>query len=77
MTVPPLIGENGVIQMEIKQTVSTVVDHTTIDANTQPIIGKREAESFVSANSGDTQCCKFSEVSRFRTRDSHAGEDKK
>ncbi len=54
LTVTPLIGENGVIQMEIKQTVSTVVDHTTIDANTQPIIGKREAESFVSANSGDT-----------------------
>jgi len=54
LTVTPLIGENGVIQMKIKQTVSTVVDHTVIDSNTQPIIGKREAESFVSSASGDT-----------------------
>ncbi len=54
LEVTPLIGENGVVQMKIKQTVESIIDYTTIDANTQPIIGKREAESFVSSKSGDT-----------------------
>ncbi len=54
LEVTPLIGENGVVQMKIKQTVESIIDYTAIDANTQPIIGKREAESFVSAKTGDT-----------------------
>ena len=54
LEVTPLIGDNGVVQMEIKQTVTTVIDYTEIDTSTQPIIGKRYAESFVSAKAGET-----------------------
>ncbi|MCF3650795.1 secretin N-terminal domain-containing protein [Synoicihabitans lomoniglobus] len=53
LQVTPLIGANGSVQMEIKQEVSSVVDNVTVDGNEQPIIGKREAESFVTVNSGD------------------------
>jgi len=52
LTVKPLIAETGVIQMEILQTVDNVVSIITgsdnPDLNGQPIIGTREAESFVS-----------------------------
>lgn len=48
LRVKPLIGRNGVIQMEIDQTVENVVRTTEIDGNEQPIIGKRQATSFVS-----------------------------
>lgn len=48
LEVKPLIGENGVVQMEIKQTVESVVRTQLINDVSQPIIGKREAESFVS-----------------------------
>lgn len=53
LEVTPLIGENGVIQMEIKQTVESIIDYTKIDTSTQPIIGKREAKSFVSSKAGE------------------------
>lgn len=49
LEVTPRIGDNGVVQMEIRQTVESVVDSTEIDGNKQPIIGKREAESYISA----------------------------
>ncbi len=48
LKVKPLIGRNGIIQMEIDQTVENVIDTTEIDGNAQPIIGKRQATSFVS-----------------------------
>lgn len=48
LTVKPLIGSNGVIQMEIEQKVEKVTGTTQIDSNEQPIIGTREAKSFVS-----------------------------
>ncbi len=54
LEVTPRIGDNGMIQMEIKQTVETVITTTKVDQNEQPIIGKRYAESFVSARSGET-----------------------
>lgn len=53
LDVTPRIGDNGVVQMKIKQTVESVVDNVEIDGNKQPIIGKREAESFVSAMSDE------------------------
>ncbi len=53
LEVTPFIGDNGVIQMEINQEVSSVVEETVIDSNTQKIVGTREAESFISATSGD------------------------
>ncbi len=54
LKVTPLIGENGVVQMKIKQTVESVVRSQKINNVDQPIIGKREAESFVSASNGET-----------------------
>lgn len=50
LTVKPLIGSNGVIQMEIEQAVESVVGTTLIDGNEQPIIGVREATSFISVS---------------------------
>ena len=48
LTVTPLIGADGTVQMKVEQRVENVVDTTTIDGNTQPIIGKREATSTIS-----------------------------
>ena len=53
LTVKPLIGLNGVIQMEITQRVENVVSNQKIGDVDQPIIGKREAKSFVSVNDGE------------------------
>lgn len=48
LRVVPLVSDQGYIQMEIEQTVETVIDTQTIDNNEQPIIGTRRANSFVS-----------------------------
>lgn len=48
LTVTPLIGADGTVQMAIEQTVENVVETTEIDGNDQPIIGKREATSTIS-----------------------------
>lgn len=57
LTVKPLIADTGVIQMEIKQTVDNVVREITDTDNPelkgQPIIGTREAESFVSVSDSE------------------------
>lgn len=53
LTVTPLIGSSGVIQLEIEQTVENIIDSTTVDGNAQPIIGRREAVTFISVNDGD------------------------
>ncbi len=50
--VTPLIGDDGSIQLTIDQKVDDVVGNTTIDGNTQPIIGHREATSFVNVQDG-------------------------
>ncbi len=52
LTVTPLIGPNDVIQMEINQTIEDVSGSVTIDGNEQPIIGTREATSYVSVQDG-------------------------
>jgi general secretion pathway protein D len=53
LKVKPLIGPNDVIQMEIDQTVDDVVDFVDIDGNEQPVIGRRQATSFVSVSSDE------------------------
>ncbi|EIP99836.1 type II secretory pathway, component PulD [Opitutaceae bacterium TAV1] len=53
LTVTPLIGPNGSVQMEISQSVEDVSGSVTIDGNDQPIITRRNADSFLSAFSGD------------------------
>jgi len=52
LTVKPLIGSNGIIQMEIEQIVENVIGETPINNTAQPIIGKREATSFISVADG-------------------------
>jgi general secretion pathway protein D len=54
LNVTPLIGDDGTVQMDItKMEVSDKVKDTTIDGNTQPIIGTRDMTSFITAKSGD------------------------
>ena len=53
LTVTPLIGIDGVIQLEIEQLVDNVVDQVEVGGNLQPVIGRKEATSFVSVADGD------------------------
>lgn len=53
LKVKPLIGVDGSVQMEVYQEVSDVLGEVTIDGNSQPRVGERTMESFVSARSGD------------------------
>lgn len=53
LTVTPLIGADGTVQMVVEQTVENVVETVTIDGNAQPIIGKREATSTISVKDGE------------------------
>jgi general secretion pathway protein D len=50
--VTPLIGDDGSIQLEIDQKVDDVVGNVTIDNNQQPIIGHRQATSFINVSDG-------------------------
>lgn len=53
LTVTPLIGADGTVQMQIEQTVDNVAGSITIDGNPQPIIGRREATSTITVDSGE------------------------
>lgn len=53
LTVKPLIGHDGSVQLDIKQEVNDILGDVLIDGNSQPIIGSRTTESFVSAQSGE------------------------
>jgi general secretion pathway protein D len=53
LTVTPLIGDDGSVQLDISQEVSDVMGNTSIDGNTQPIIGTRKTTSFITAKSGE------------------------
>ncbi|SDS42269.1 secretin N-terminal domain-containing protein [Opitutus sp. GAS368] len=53
LEVTPLIGDDGSVQLEIKQEVNDVTGSITLDGNEQPIIGRRKTESFVSVKSGE------------------------
>jgi general secretion pathway protein D len=50
--VTPLIGDDGSIQLEIDQIVDDVIGKVQIDVNEQPIIGHREATSFINVSDG-------------------------
>jgi general secretion pathway protein D len=52
LKVTPLIGDDGGIQLQIDQTVDDDQGQTTIDGNSQPIIGHREANSYVNVQDG-------------------------
>ncbi len=53
LKVTPLIGDDGTVQLKITQKVDDVVGQVTIDQNTQPIIGRREATSFINVRDGE------------------------
>lgn len=53
LLVKPLIGNDGSVQLEIEQIVEDVIGNTTIDGNSQPIVGQREMKSFISVHDGD------------------------
>lgn len=53
LTVKPLIGHDGSVQLEIRQEVNDILGEIAIDGNNQPIIGSRTTESFVTARSGE------------------------
>ena len=53
LSVTPLIGADGSVQMTIEQTVDNIAGQTEIDGNEQPIIGRREATSTITVNSGE------------------------
>lgn len=48
LKVTPLIGSDGVVQMEIDQQVQSVVGNIQVNGNDQPIVGTRAATSYVS-----------------------------
>ncbi|MDR1528700.1 MAG: hypothetical protein LBS22_03915 [Puniceicoccales bacterium] len=54
LQVKPLIGINGVIQLEISQKVEDKKTDISINHNPMPIMSKSEAVSFVSVYDGDT-----------------------
>jgi hypothetical protein len=46
----PLIGPNGVIEMEINQLIQKISRNVEIDKNNQPIITKRRTVSFMNVH---------------------------
>ena len=50
--VTPFIGIDGSVQLDIKQTVEDVTGEVIINNESQPLIGTRETESYVTAKSG-------------------------
>ena len=53
LKVLPLIGKDGAVQLQVSQSVEDIIDHVMVDGNSQPIIGRRTTDSFVSAMSGE------------------------
>ncbi len=53
ITVKPLIGNDGSVQLDLKQEISDVGAPVTIDGNQQNIILKRTTSSFITAKSGE------------------------
>ncbi|PTX91649.1 secretin N-terminal domain-containing protein [Opitutus sp. ER46] len=53
LTVTPLIGVDGSVQLDIKQTVDEVGGETEIDGNKVPIVLNRTTSSFVSVKNGE------------------------
>lgn len=53
LSVKPLIGKDGSVQLEITQEVNDILGDITIDGNPQPRIGRRSTQSFVSVQSGE------------------------
>lgn len=53
LTILPLIGSNGDVQLQIEQAVENVAGEVEIDGNTQYVISRTETNSYISARNGD------------------------
>ncbi len=53
LTVSPLIGADGTVQMQIQQSISDHAGDVTIDGNPQPVISSRTMSATISCKSGD------------------------
>jgi len=53
LKVTPLIGDDGTIQLKIDQKVDDILGTVKVDANDQPIIGRRQATSFINVKDGE------------------------
>lgn len=53
LEVTPFVGNDGMIQMDIRQSVDSVARYMEIDGTQQPIISKRYARSTLSAKDGE------------------------
>lgn len=53
LTVTPLIGADNSIQLEVNQQVDDILGEVSIDGNDQPIIGRRQAQSFINVADGE------------------------
>jgi len=53
LKVTPLIGDDGSVQLKIDQKVDNNEGNVTIDGNSQPIIGHREATAFINCQDGE------------------------
>jgi general secretion pathway protein D len=52
LKVTPLIGDDGSIQLKIEQKVDDIFGNIKVNGNDQPIIGRREASSFINVEDG-------------------------
>jgi general secretion pathway protein D len=52
LKVTPLIGIDGIVQMEIEQQNQSIIGEVSVNQNPQPIIGTRSANSYVSVRDG-------------------------
>ena len=53
LTVTPLIGDDGSVQLDIKQEINSLGEPTKIDNNTQYQINKRTTKSFITVKNGE------------------------
>jgi general secretion pathway protein D len=53
LSVTPLIGTDGTVQLTVKIEVNDILGEIVIDGNQQPRVGKRSTESFISARTGE------------------------
>lgn len=53
LTIIPLIGNDGSVELDIKTDLSDVTGNVTVDGNTQYIIGTRSTDSYITAKSGE------------------------
>lgn len=50
----PRIGSNGLIELDVQQSIKSIIGNTTIDGNNQPIVSNRSANSYLTAHDGET-----------------------